>query len=288
MLIDLQIHSIYSDGYLTPTAVAKFLAQQGVKVASLTDHNTLAGWPEFYQACQKLKIKPIPGIELYTRLNNQQINLLWYNLPIGDQQVAKLLLTSQRHWKVRLKQHLQKLVKAKLLVKDSHRVVEKFTNFIPTNGLLDALLLVPGNREIIVERLDDSRFREEEAIGLLFGNKKIGRLRLSCIDINRVIKLRRELGGQLVFCHPAKGRSIKRSLVHRLKNLGIDGIEVLSPHHSLGAIMYAQDLAKRYNLIITAGSDFHRFEEVSCGLKSAYDYWQADSQDLQRINEIIG
>lgn len=288
MLIDLQIHSIYSDGYLSPTAAAKFLAKQGVKVASLTDHNTLDGWPEFFKACQKLKIKAVPGIELYTRLNNQQINLLWYNLPIGNQQIDKLLLTSQRHWALRLRQHLQKLIQADLLVKNSQEVVEQFTHYVPTNGLLDALLLIPGNRTIIAEQLDDQKFREEAAIGLLFGNKKIGRLRPSCIDIKRITKLRQELGGQLVFCHPAKGRSIKIGLINKLKNLGIDGIEVLSPHHSLGAVMYIQDLAERYDLIMTAGSDFHRFEEGSHGLRSAYDYWRADSHDLRRIKEIIG
>ena len=287
MLIDLQIHSIYSDGYLTPTAAAKFLAKQGVAAASLTDHHTMAGWSEFYQACQKWKIKPIPGIELYARLNNQQLNLLWYNLPIGNQQVNKLLLASQRHWEVRLRQHLQKLIKAKLLVENSHRVLEKFTNYIPTNGLLDALLLVPGNRAIIAKQLGDRQFREEAAIGLLFGNEKVGRLRPSCIDIQRIIKLRQELGGQLILCHPAKSRSIRASLIRRLKDSGLDGLEILSPHHSLGAVMYAQDLAKRYNLITTAGSDFHRFEEIKGGLTSAYDYWRADSRDLYRIQEII-
>lgn len=288
MLIDLQIHSIYSDGYLSPTAAAKFLAKQGVKVAALTDHHTTAGWPEFAKACKKLAIKAVPGIELYARLNNRQINLLWYNLPIGNQQVDRLLIASQRHWAFRLRHHLQKLVKAGFLVKDSQRVIDQFTNYVPTNGLLDALLLVPGNRQLIAKKLDDKKFREEAAIGLLFDNEKIGRLRPSCIDIRRIIKLQQELGGQLVFCHPAKGRFIKLSSISKLKDLGVDGIEVLSPHHSLGAVMYAQSLAEQYDLIVTAGSDFHRFENGHHGFRSAYDYWRADSSSLRRIKEIIG
>jgi len=59
-------------------------------------------------------------------------------------------------------------------------------------------------------------------------------------------------------------------------------------YHSLGAIFYLQDLAERNDMIITAGSDFHRFEGGSHGLTSVYDYWQADSSHLRRIEEIIG
>ncbi|MBU4375047.1 PHP domain-containing protein, partial [Patescibacteria group bacterium] len=64
MLIDLQLHSTYSDGYLTPTELAGFLAKQGVKIAALTDHNTVGGLDEFRQACRACKIKPITGVEL--------------------------------------------------------------------------------------------------------------------------------------------------------------------------------------------------------------------------------
>lgn len=288
MLIDLQVHSTYSDGYLTPTAVARFLAQQGVKVASLTDHHTLAGWPEFSKACRQLKIKAIPGIELYTRLNNRYINLLWYNLPTDNSEIDKLLVASQQNWLARLRRHIEKLVKAGLLIKKSEAVLAQFTNYVPTNGLIEALLAIPGNRRLVAKQLGGQSFREEEAIGLLLDNKKVGRLRPSCINIERALKLQQKFGGQLVFCHPGKGRIIKTSLMARLKESGVGGLEVLSPHHSLGATMYLQELAERYDLIMTAGSDFHRFEQGSHGLKSAYDYWQADSRHLRRIKEIIG
>ncbi len=288
MIIDLQVHSTYSDGYLSPTEVANFLAHKGVKVASLTDHNTTAGYPEFSVACNKLGIKVIPGVEIYTRFNNQQINILWYNLPLDSKEFNDLMVSTQKHWFIRLKWHLKKLVRANLLVAGSEAVIKQFNNYIPTNGLLDAILSVPGNREIIAKELNNSLFREEEAIALLFNNKEIGRLRPSSINLEKVINFRNKLGGQLVFCHPAKGRVVTAKLVAQLKSLGVEGLEVLSPHHSLGAIFYLQDLAERNEMIITAGSDFHRFEKGSYGLTSVYDYWRADSSHLRRIEEIIG
>lgn len=288
MIIDLQIHSTYSDGYLSPTAAANFLAEQGVKVASLTDHNTVAGYPEFNQACRRHGIKAVPGIEIYTRFNNQQINILWYNLPLDNPLINQLMLESQKHWLSRLRQHFRKLIKAKLLIAGSEIAIEKFTHYVPTNGLLDAVLTVPGNREIITKQLGNPIFREEEAIGLLFNNSKIGRLKPSCVNLERIVRLNKQFGGQLVFCHPAKGRSVSAKLVAKLKIAGVHGVEVLSPHHSLGAVFYLQDLAERNDMIITGGSDFHRFEDGRHGLTSVYDYWQVDSRNLRRIKEIIG
>ncbi len=288
MLIDLQVHSIYSDGYLTPRQLVGFLIKQGIKVASLTDHNTLAGSEEFAQACQAAKIKAIPGIEIYTRLSNRQINILWYNLPINNEKVNKLLIDSQKHWESRMRQHLRKMVAKKMLVKGSAEIVDQFTNYVPTNRILDALLAIKGNRKLIEKAINEKNFREEEAIGWLFNNKKIGKLKPSCVDLKRIIKLRQELGGQLIFCHPGKSKSLKTSLILKLKNLGLDGLEVLSPHHSLGTVFYLQDLARRFDLIMTGGSDFHRFEMIDQGLLSAYDYWRADSLDLKNIGEVIG
>ena len=288
MIIDLQLHSTYSDGYLSPTEVANFLAHKGVKIASLTDHNTAAGYPEFYTACSTLGIKVVPGVEIYTRVNNQQINILWYNLPLDSQEFNELMENTQKHWSTRLRWHLLKLIKAKVLVAGSETVLDQFSNYVPTNSLLDAILGLPGNRELIAEELNNPFFREEEAIALLFNNKKVGKLRLSAVNLEKIINLQKKLGGQLVFCHPAKGRVVPAKLVAQLKSLGVEGLEVLSPHHSLGAIFYLQDLAERNDMIITAGSDFHRFEGGSHGLTSVYDYWQADSSHLRRIEEIIG
>lgn len=79
MLIDLQLHSIYSDGYLTPTQLVSFLSKNKIKLAALTDHNTIEGLGEFRRACKLKKIRSINGLELYCKHKNKRINILWYN-----------------------------------------------------------------------------------------------------------------------------------------------------------------------------------------------------------------
>jgi len=65
-------------------------------------------------------------------------------------------------------------------------------------------------------------------------------------------------------------------------------MEVLTPHHSIGAVMYAQRLAREYKLIMTGGSDFHLSETSSAALKNCYNYFKIDSQYLAGIKKIIG
>ena len=77
-----------------------------------------------------------------------------------------------------------------------------------------------------------------------------------------------------------------RKITGILKNIGLDGVEVLSPHHSLSSVMHAQHLVARLNLIASGGSDYHRSEN-SRFLQNCYDYWQAESRFLPGVDRII-
>ncbi len=95
MLIDLQLHSTYSDGYLTPTQLVEFIARNGIKVASLTDHNTFYGQEEFRKICIQNDIKPIVGVELYVTFHKKRLNILWYNMDCSDAEFCRILNETQ-------------------------------------------------------------------------------------------------------------------------------------------------------------------------------------------------
>ena len=97
-----------------------------------------------------------------------------------------------------------------------------------------------------------------------------------------------KIGGVLILNHPAKKGFIDRDAWIELKKMGIDGVEVLSPHHSLGAIMHIQILARELNWIETGGSDFHRFEGGRYPIQKSWDYFKIDSEYLIGVKKIIG
>ena len=63
-LVDLHCHSRHSDGVHTPTEMAKRAYDSGVRVWSLTDHDTNTGWAEAQSACDNLGMRFIPGVEI--------------------------------------------------------------------------------------------------------------------------------------------------------------------------------------------------------------------------------
>lgn len=286
MLIDLQLHSRYSDGYLTPTELAKFAASNGVRVASMTDHNTVGGISEFRQACSKLGIKAINGLEIYTKLNNAKFNLLWYNFDDDSPELHDILRSSQIRRRRLMRNILFKLSKRGFKL-DVNRILDKYTHYAPINHVIDDILAEASNVRKIKKELRLKEFREGDIIRHYFNNKSIGVLRNSYISFDRILDLREEIGGHLVLCHPAKHNYINIKLWAKLKKLGLDGIEILSPHHSYGAVMYIQALAREYDFIATGGSDFHRFEGNGYPVQSSWAYYNIDSKKLRRINEII-
>lgn len=287
MLIDLQLHSTYSDGSLTPTELVKFVAGFGIRVASLTDHNTVSGLDEFRGICRKYRIKPIDGLEIYAKLGGIYFNLLWYNFNEDAPDLHKLLRDSQMKRRAQVRRALEKLVKNGFTI-DIDKIIDKYSHYIPVNQVIADIWNVKSNQTKIKRELKNKNPREEDILWSYFKNPKIVYLRESYISLERILMLHKKIGGQLILNHPAKRGFIKRDFFIRLKRLGLDGVELLSPHHSIGAIFYIQHLAREFDLITTGGSDFHCFELGKHPLQKSWDYFKIDSKYLKGIDKIIG
>jgi len=285
MHIDLQIHSTYSDGYLTPTQLAELLFKNNVKVASLTDHNTVAGLDEFKLACKKYKIKSINGIELYVKYENKFFNIIWYNFKDSSPEIHKLLRDTQIRRKNKLRKILLNLTADGFNI-PIDKIIDKYNHYIPINHVIDDITVIPANKNKILKELG-KLIREEDIIHAYF-NKKFGSLTNSYINLERVINLKRKIGGQLVLNHPGKYYMPDKTLFIKLKNLGIEGIEVLSPHHSIGAVLFCQYIARELNFIETGGSDFHRHEGNRQLIQNSWQYYKIQTKLLKGIEKIIG
>lgn len=287
MLIDLQVHSTYSDGYLTPSQLADFLSANNIKIASLTDHNTVGGLGEFKSACQKKKIKTIPGVELYVKLSHKKFNILWYNFDSRDPDLHNLLRMSQARRRRQIRSALIKLKRRGFQI-DESRLLDKFNHYIPLNRLIDSISNIPANKKLIVKKLKIAKPSQDEILIKIFKNPAFAKISESYVGLKQILKLRKKIGGQLILNHPGKHARLDGKFIANIKRLGLDGLEIITPHHSIGAIMYLSRLAREYKLITTGGSDFHRFEPAPADLKSCYDYFKIDSNYLTDIKKIIG
>ena len=286
MLIDLQIHSVYSDGYLTPSQLANFLSTHNIKIAALTDHNTIGGLEEFKLACKKKKIKTINGLELYVKLNHKKFNLLWYNFNQHHPDLHALLRTSQARRRTQMRNALIKLKQHGLQINEN-QLLDNYNHYIPLNHIIDRVAKIPFNQKIIAKTLKTKTPNQEEIMMKFFKNPAFAKINESYIGLNQILKLRTKIHGQLILNHPGKYNRLHTNFISNLKKLGIDGVEVLSPHHTIGTTMHVQLLAQKYKLIMTGGSDFHCMELAQVALTSCYNYFKIDSKYLTNINKII-
>lgn len=287
MFIDLQLHSTYSDGKMTPTELAGFLQRNSVKIAALTDHNTVAGLDEFFEACEKRGIKPIAGIELYVRYGAKHLNFLFYNFDKDNPEFHSFLRKTQI-------QRYKNVVRALKYWQDQGldinitKILGKYNHYIPTNGLVRSIMKSSKNKRIIKGYTKSDNPHEWEIIRFLFKNKRRYYLDETHVDAERLRKLHKKIGGQIIMAHPGKNKVTEETLVKLLKAKHIDGIEILSPHHGWDAISYYQHKMKGRKIIYSGGSDFHGSDDTPTALDCSWDYFKIDSAILPRIDKIIG
>ena len=71
MRCDFHCHTRYSqDSRIHPAEVVRRIANRGLEVVAITDHNTFSGVPEALAAAQEVNIIVIPGIEVRTEIGD--------------------------------------------------------------------------------------------------------------------------------------------------------------------------------------------------------------------------
>lgn len=288
MHIDLQVHSTYSDGYLSPEELARHLSRAEVAIAALTDHHTTMGVEEFRNACNKYNIQTITGVEIYAYHERHQFNVLWYNFDPNNEQLHSLLNESNALRKNLFRKTLHQLQKHGFDF-DIDALLNKYPYYVPINHIVDDILSINQNLALVQKELSKTNIEENDIIYQYLRNIKIGNLRNSRICFDRITELKKDIGGQLVLCHPLKNRkanSIERNLWEALKSKGLNGVETLSPHHSYSDIVTIQKHARELGLIETGGTDFHKKIKGKDRIEYSWDYFFIDSKFLNGIETI--
>jgi PAS domain S-box-containing protein len=89
--INLHCHSVFSDGELTPEALAERLASAGVVYASLTDHDSIEGLARFHTALKRRNIGFLSGVEISTQYRGREIHVLAYGFDAHHKELKATL-----------------------------------------------------------------------------------------------------------------------------------------------------------------------------------------------------
>ncbi len=100
-MIDLHLHSTYSDGTMTPSELVKLAAGLGLSAVSITDHDTVSGTGEALDEGKRCSLEVVPGLEISVEHKGMNLHLLGYCFDWCDGKLVETLGMLQTSREVR-------------------------------------------------------------------------------------------------------------------------------------------------------------------------------------------
>ncbi|MFC4598832.1 PHP domain-containing protein [Cohnella hongkongensis] len=249
---DLHTHTTASDGMFAPAVNVRMAKEAGLAAVAITDHDTVAGVREAMEAGLEHGIVVVPGVELGTVTDGQDIHVLGYGFALEDQTWLARLAALREGRNSRNERILDKLAQLGMPV-----TPEELAAAAGRTASKDRSVGRPHIAQAMVDKgyVNDAR----EAFDLWLAEGKPGYARQTRATPREAIAWIHEAGGAAVIAHP--GIYGNDELVLSLPEQGADGLEAYhSEHDPEQERRYAEWAAARGKLA-TGGSDFHGIRE---------------------------
>jgi len=256
---DLQSHSVHSDGTLPPAEVVAAAADAGVRLLSLSDHDSVDGVQEAARAASELGIGLVPAVEISALdEDNQDQHILGYLIDHHDQVLSERLESYRMDREGRAGRMAEALRQLGYELDDASlkaRAAEGKS--IGRPHLARAAVTHPANHARLQEEglTDPSAFLVE----YLIEGKSAFRSR-TIPSVPESIDAIHEAGGLAVWAHPFWTIPEPDTVIEMLDNFresGIDGVECFYVTHTPEQVELLADRCDELDLLMTGSSDFH-------------------------------
>ena len=248
MFADLHIHSVYSDGLLSPDEICRLAKKRGLGLISITDHDTLAGLENKTEAAKRHGLAFVSGWEVSAHDRNTKTHILGYGCQQNSAYEAFMNERTQASFE------------------RAEESVEKFRALGVPVRLQDVLDL-RSSPDLPVHTMHVAR-----AAGLYLGlnegdvyvhylaRGKPAHSNLGRPNAKAAIDCIRAAGGIPSLAHPGRMKVSKEELedaIVEYKGYGLEGIEAYYTTHTEEQTAFFIALAKKHGLLVTGGSDMH-------------------------------
>ena len=278
MLVDLHIHTYYSDGTMSPKEVVEDAKRKNLGIIAITDHDVLDSYEELKVEAEKAGITAIRGVEIDSIFEGHLVHLLAYKFE-DNEKLFKLINHAKEQ-----------------LLETSIELIRRMENDYEGISLKDYNSYEYERRKggwKGIHYLHDRKITEGLFDGVKFyGKYDCGHEKFAFPSVGEVCNTVHDANGYVVLAHPCNYYSNKNKeeileKLEILKNLGIDGVECYYPANSDLMTNTCLEFCKDNNLIITAGSDGHGdFGAVSKGIEYYIGAINKDSEILN-INKLL-
>lgn len=246
--IDLHVHTTASDGTTTPSEAVCLAKELGLRAIAVTDHDSCDGVSEALKAGEAYGIEVVPGIELSIDYQGYGIHLLGYFLDERSGALRALL-----DWVIDERERRNAEMAAAFRADGIDISIPALRALFPDSVIgrphFAAALVQLG----LAETVNDA-FNRYLSRGTKYYRKR------QYIPMEKAFEVIRVSGGKAVFAHPLQYRMREEELLcltETLRAQGIVGMECRYHGYTPEQVAYLESLARRFDLCITGGSDFH-------------------------------
>ena len=247
-MIDLHMHSTFSDGSFTPEELVSNAAKIGLSAIALTDHDGLLGMERFMEACRTHGIRGVPGVEISVDFEGATMHMLGYFLNHQDPVLSERLASLRRGREERNVLILERLNALGLPLTWEEVAAHAREDVVGRPHFAMAMI-----QRGYVQKKDD-------AFDRYLGRGKPAYVERFRFTVEESLAMIREAGGVSVLAHPFSldlGRRRLRALLEDLAAKGLQGIEAYYPEHSSEQHRFCIAMAGHLGLALSGGSDFH-------------------------------
>ncbi len=264
-MIDLHIHSTYSDGKNTIKEILQKANEKHLSCISITDHNTCKAYQELNEINVKKYYsgKIITGIELNTTALEIPIELLGYQFDIELMQknLKGIYLTPEERNLLEVKRLYEKCIESKIDI-GSNFVKDYSPQIYPSKYLHQTLIKNNKNKKYI----DDEAWKDSLVLYRKYMSDPNSLFFVDTNDvlphISTVIELIRKSHGKVFIPHIFEYKhNSQKILDYLLKNFEIDGIECYYSTFSEEENKALLDLCNKKKYFVSGGSDYHDINE---------------------------
>jgi predicted metal-dependent phosphoesterase TrpH len=269
MFADLHMHTSFSDGTYSPEELAAHGKKHNLAAMALTDHDTVEGCARMATACNSLGIEFINGTELTAELNGIELHLIGYFVDTNNSRLLSEIAEFQRVRQERIHDMVARLNRMNIpLTAQSVFAIANCQS--PGRPHVGRALVKAGLCGSMDEAFD--RFLKKGRPAY------VPKAKMSALH---AVELIHQAGGLAVMAHPALNES--DSVIPVLVNAGVDGIECFHTKHSPADSKHYLNVANKYGLLVTGGSDCHGMSKgrpLIGTVKLPYEY-------VQKMKEVV-
>jgi predicted metal-dependent phosphoesterase TrpH len=264
---DFHLHTLVSDGDLTPHEVLEHAARRGLKRISITDHDALGAyrWHEgaVFSEARRLGLELTVGIEIDADMDGVEVHLLGFDVALDAGE---------------LRHHLESVRKAR-----SERALGEIgivNELLGAGTITEEVVFAPGRETLMKPHfihpiLDKGLFPTYEAANAWYRKNVETGVAVPKPKVGEAIRLVHAAGGWTALAHPGYYQEAGADMPARLpalRELGLDGLELDYPYRACSPHLYddakerafvdaMRRAAEPLGLRLTRGSDCHTADD---------------------------